>query len=99
MEINEIKKILLELQFNVNSKGFEYWLHAIHLYTTFNEKITMTEMYNELAFEFTTTSSVIERNMRTASNSAIPNIRKYFNYNTKISNKTILNLFRKNMEE
>ena len=94
MEYIEIKNILLKLQFNVNSKGFDYWMQAIHLYTTFNGKIKMTELYKQLALEFITNADAIERNMRTASKTAYKNIQEYFNYNNKITNKVILQLFR-----
>lgn len=94
MEKLDIKEILLKLKFNINSKGFEYWIQAIHLYTTFNEKIKMTELYEQLAFEFITDAYVIERNMRTASKTAYKNIQEYFNYDNKITNKAILQLFR-----
>ena len=96
MEREQIRKILLELQFNVNSKGFDYWIQAIHIYTTFNEKITMEELYKELSFEFAVSRNVIERNMRTAMNTAKKNLSIYFGYNGKITNKSILNLFRQN---
>ena len=94
MEKLDIKEILLKLKFNLNSKGFDYWIQAIHLYTTFNEKIKMTELYEQLAFEFLTNADVIERNMRTASKTAYKNIQEYFNYDNKITNKVILQLFR-----
>ena len=94
MEKLDIKEILLKLKFNINSKGFEYWIQAIHLYTTFNEKIKITELYEQLAFEFITDADVIERNMRTASKTAYKNIQEYFNYDNKITNKVILQLFR-----
>ena len=94
MEREEIKQILLKLQFNINSKGFNYWIQAIHLYTKFNEKITMTELYKQLAYEFMTNENCIERSLRTASKQAYKNIQEYFNYHNKISNKVILELFR-----
>ena len=94
MEKLDIKEILLKLKFNINSKGFEYWIQAIHLYTTFNEKIKMTELYEQLAFEFITNADVIERDMRTASKTAHKNIQEYFNYDNKITNKVILQLFK-----
>lgn len=94
MERQEIKEILLKLKFNINSKGFDYWIQAIHLYTTFNEPIKMTELYSSLAFEFNTTKMRIERALRTASKQAYNEIHKYFNYNGKITNSVILKLFR-----
>lgn len=95
MEREEIKQILLKLKFNINSKGFDYWIQAIHLYTTFNEPIKMTELYTSLAFDFMSLNkNCIERSMRTASKQAYNEIHKYFNYNGKITNSVILKLFR-----
>lgn len=95
MERQEIKEILLKLKFNINSKGFDYWIQSIHLYTTFNEPIKMTELYSSLAFDFMARNeSCIERAMRTASKQAYNNIHKYFNYGGKITNSVILKLFR-----
>lgn len=94
MEREVIRSILLNLQFNINSKGFEYWTQAIHIYTTFDEQIKMTELYKQLAFEFMTTETRVERAMRTASKQAYNNIHKYFNYGEKITNSVILKLFR-----
>ena len=94
MERQEIKNILLDLNFNISSKGFEYWIQAIHLYTTFNEPIKMSELYKQLSFEFATKETAIERTMRTASKQAYNNIHKYFNYDGKITNSVILKLFR-----
>lgn len=95
MEKEEIKQILLKLKFNINSRGFDYWIQAIHLYTTFNEQIKMSELYTSLAFDFMARNeSCIERAMRTASKQAYNEIHKYFNYNGKITNFVILKLFR-----
>ena len=93
MEREEIKQILLKLKFNINSKGFDYWIQAIHIYTTF-KNIPMKELYNQLSFEFNTTKTAIERALRTASKQAYNNIHKYFNYDGKITNSVILKLFR-----
>ena len=95
MERQEIKEILLKLKFNINSKGFDYWIQAIHLYTTFNEPIKMTELYASLKFDFMVRNeSCVERALRTASKPAYNEIHKYFNYNGKITNSVILKLFR-----
>ena len=94
MEREEIKQILLKLKFNINSKGFEYWTQAIHLYTTFNEPIKMSELYKDLSFDYMTKETAIERCMRTSSKQAYNEIHKYFNYNGKITNSVILKLFR-----
>jgi len=92
MEIEEIRQILLKLKFNINSKGFDYWIHAIHLYTIYN--VPTLELYKQLSFEFNTTKTAVERALRTASKQAYNNIHKYFNYNGKITNSVILKLFR-----
>lgn len=94
MEKQRIIAILQQLKFNLNSKGFDYWVQAIHLYTTFNEKIKMAELYEQLAFEFVTKETSIERAMRTASYKSYTIIQQYFNYYGKITNSVILKLFR-----
>ena len=93
MEREEIRQILLKLKFNINSKGFDYWIQAIHLYTTFNN-VPMKDLYEQLSFEFNTTKTAVERSLRTASKPAYNEIHKYFNYNGKITNSVILKLFR-----
>lgn len=95
-KIKEIKRKLLELHFNVNSEGFNFWASAIYIRIRFaDERIKMEDIYKELAFEYITTEKAVERNMRTASKTAIEKIQEYFNYKNKITNKTILELFRK----
>lgn len=92
MEREKIKQILLKLKFNINSKGFDYWIQAIHLYTIYN--VPTLELYKQLSFEFNTTKTSVERALRTASKQAYSNIHKYFNYDGKITNSVILKLFR-----
>ena len=93
MEREEIRQILLKLKFNINSKGFDYWIQAIHLYTTYNN-IPMIDLYKQLSFEFNTTKTAVERSLRTASKQAYSNIHKYFNYDGRLTNSVILKLFR-----
>lgn len=93
MEKEKIKQILLKLKFNINSKGFEYWIQAIHIYTIYND-VHMEWLYNQLSFEFNTSKMAVERALRTASKQAYINIHKYFNYDGKITNSVILKLFR-----
>lgn len=93
MEKEEIKQILLKLKFNISSKGFKYWIQAIHIYTIYNN-VNMEWLYNQLAFEFNTSKIAVERALRTASKQAYNNIQKYFNYDGKITNSVILKLFR-----
>ena len=93
MERKEIQEILLQLKFNINSKGFDYWIQAIHFYTNY-DNVLMKDLYNSLAYDFDTSKTAVERSLRTASKQAYSNIHKYFNYDGKITNSVILKLFR-----
>ena len=93
MEREEIKQILLKLKFNINSKGFDYWIEAIYFYTNY-DNVLMKDLYNSLAYDFNTPKTAVERALRTASKQAYSNIHKYFNYDGKITNSVILKLFR-----
>lgn len=93
MEREEIKQILLKLKFNINSKGFNYWIEAVYLYTNY-DNVSMKELYNNLSYDFDTPRTAIERALRTASKQAYNDIHKYFNYDGKITNSVILKLFR-----
>jgi DNA replication protein DnaD len=88
------QKYLLQLGFNINSIGFDFWLTAIRIYLK-NRRISMTSLYNEIAKITNKKSSQIERAMRTASETAKENIKKLYDYNGKLSNKTILTLITK----
>lgn len=88
------KNYLLQLGFNINSIGFDFWLIAIHIYLK-NRQISMMTLYNEIAKRTNKTASQIERAMRTASETAKENIKKLYDYNGKLSNKTILTLITK----
>ena len=93
MEREEIKKILLKLKFNINSKGFNYWIEAVYLYTNY-DNVLMKDLYNNLSYDFNTPKIAVERALRTASKQAYNSIHKYFNYDGKITNSVILKLFR-----
>lgn len=88
------KLLLLQLQFNVNSIGFKYWLAGIKIYRKnyFRYGFTLEFVYNEIAEEYNTTRDRVERALRTASNTAKKNIQKYYNYYGTITNKTIFEL-------
>ena len=88
------QKYLLQLGFNINSIGFDFWLTAIRIYLN-NRQISMMILYNEIAKRTNKTASQIERAMRTASETAKENIKKLNDYNGKLSNKTILTLITK----
>lgn len=55
----------------------------------------MMTLYNEIAKITNKTSIQVERAMRTASETAKENIKKLYDYNGKLSNKTILTLITK----
>ena len=88
------QKYLLELGFNINSIGFDFWLTAIRRYLK-NRQISMMTLYNEIAKITNKTASQIERAMRKSSETAKENIKKLYGYNGKLSNKTILTLITK----
>lgn len=85
---------LLQLGFNINSIGFDFWLTAIRIYLK-NRQISMMTLYNEIGKITNKTASQIERAMRKASETAKENIKKLYDYNGKLSNKTILTLITK----
>lgn len=89
------QKYLLQLGLNINSIGFDYWITAIGIYIRKRGRISMTELYNIIGKNFDKKSSQIERSMRTASETAKENIKKLYDYNGKLSNKTILTLVTK----
>lgn len=88
------KNYLLQLGFNIKSIGFDFWLTAIHIYLK-NRQISMMTLYKEIGKRRNKTASQIERAMRTASETAKENIKKLYDYNGKLSNKTILTLITK----
>ncbi len=89
MEREIIKDKLLKLGFNINSIGFNYWIRAIEIYQP-NAK--MESVYFTLAQFFGKKPSLIERGMRTASETSKEKIKEYYKYDGKLSNKSILNL-------
>lgn len=93
-----LTNLLLALNFNISSKGFEYWKCAIRIYSKsrFKYNNTIENVYFEIAKMYNTTRSRVERAMRTACIRAKAEIRKEFNYNSKLSNKVILSLIVEN---
>lgn len=90
------QKYLLQLGFNINSIGFDYWIRAIEVY---QPNVKMKSVYFTLAQFFGKKPSLIERGMRTASETAKEKIKEYYKYDGKLSNKTILNLITKFKKE
>ena len=92
-EIVDIKEKLIELNFNVLSKGFKYWITLIHEYQKKNKYTTIESIYYKIAKLDNTTRDRVERNIRTASKQALPTIREHYKYkNRRLSTKDILEL-------
>ena len=92
-EIEDIREKLIELNFNVSSKGFRYWIILINEYYISPRYKTLESIYNLIAKIDNTTRDRVERNIRTASKQALPTIREYYNYkNKRLSTKDILEL-------
>ena len=93
-QVNTISKLLLKLQFNVSSIGFNYWVTAIRQYRKnyYEYNNTIEQVYHDVARIHNTTRTRVERAMRTAKATATEQIQKQFNYYNKLSNKTVLEL-------
>lgn len=93
-----INKMLLQLQFNVRSIGFYYWITAIQQYRKnyFKYNNTIEQVYHDVAKIHNTTKTRVERAMRTAKAIATEQIQKQFNYYNKLTNKTVLELLTRN---
>lgn len=93
-----IHKALLLLNFNISSIGFDYWIRAIMIYRHNKNKYdnTIESVYNEIALEKNTTRDRVERAMRTARVNSNEEIKKAFNYNSKLTNKKVLELLTNN---
>lgn len=92
-EIEDIREKLIELNFNVSSKGFKYWIILVNEYYISHRFKTLESIYNLIAKIDNTTRDRVERNIRTASKQALPTIREHYNYkNKRLSTKCILEL-------
>ena len=93
-----INKMLLQLQFNVTSIGFYYWITAIMQYRKnyYKYNNTIEQVYHDVAKIHNTTRTRVERAMRTAKATAKEQIQKQFNYYNKLTNKTVLELLTRN---
>ena len=93
-ELMENQEILKELEFNISSRGFNYWLIAIELYEKNKNYgiITIQNIYDEIADLYHTTARRVERCMRTARKNSDNNIKEQFNYKGKITNLVTLKL-------
>lgn len=90
---NRIRKdYLFKLGFNINSKGFTYWIIALSIYYRNKRNIKMMNLYKEIAECSNKTTSQVERAMRTSSENAKEKIKELYQYDGKLNNRTILNL-------
>ena len=98
MQVSTIPKLLLKLQFNVTSIGFNYWITAIQQYRKnyYKYNNTIEKVYNDVAQIHNTTRTRVEKSMRTAKATATEQIQKQFNYYNKLTNKTVLELLTHN---
>ena len=92
-KIKEIIEKLIELNFNISSKGFIYWITLINEYYISHRTKTLESIYNRIAELDHTTRNRVERNLRTASKQALSTIREHYKYkNRRLSTKDILEL-------
>ena len=98
MQVSTIPKLLLKLQFNVTSIGFNYWITAIQQYRKnyYKYNNTIEKVYDDVAQIHNTTRTRVEKSMRTAKATATEQIQKQFNYYNKLTNKTVLELLTRN---
>lgn len=92
IKINRQK--LLQLNFNINVKGFEYWTYGLCIY---EQNMKLLNFYHAIATKFEISEDNVERSMRLCSQRAIPYIRKKYHYLGRITTRTILELL--TMEE
>ena len=92
--MDEIKKELLELEFNADSIGLVYWIEAIKYIRNNPLSWDVMAIYEHIASEFNTTKTRAERNLRNAITPAKKNIQEKYKYYRPIRNQTFLNLIR-----
>lgn len=107
MEIKEkIETILLNLGFDPACNGFQYWIDSIYYVyylkgPTKNSRYFMEDVYKFVANlnnELGINPRSIERCMRTSYKHSKEQIKYYFKYSGKITNKTLLVLIVNKLE-
>lgn len=81
---------LLDLNFNITSKGFNYWIDAIKI--NIKDKNKMQSIYYIIAKKYNTSWTSIERAMRHSKEKAINCLLEKYKYKGNMTNKTILEL-------
>lgn len=92
--MEEIKNELLELGFNVDSKGILYWVDAIKYIKENPLWWDIYDIYEYLAEKYNTSTANIERNLRTSITPAKKIIQEKYNYPRHIKNSTFLHLIK-----
>lgn len=75
---------MLKLKFNINSKGFEYWVDGIIYYHSIND-CTIMSIYRYIADKYKTSVTNVEKVMRSSSEIIKEELEKKLGYS--ISNK------------
>lgn len=84
-----MKELLIQLNFNLLSIGFQYWLYAIQLAKQ-NPSFKMMEIYEKVANKFNTTTNRVERCMRIAQEKNTIKQNYNLKYSDKLTNSSIL---------
>lgn len=92
--MDEIKRELIELNFNIDSVGIIYWIKAIRLIQQNPNILNIMEIYKTIGQRYNKSSNAVERAMRVSISTARKNIQEKYNYNREIKNHTFLNLIR-----
>lgn len=99
---NEVKKILKDLGIKTSWNGYHYWPYAVEVALKrgeMNYRICV-DIYEAVSEKFNTTTSRVERSMRTVTDCCQARIRKHFNVEVeKITNKEFLALLVERVKE
>lgn len=93
-KVDDIKKELLALGFDVDRIGIIYWVDAIKYVRANYLDWKMCNIYRELAKKYNSTITSVERNMHNTLKPATENIQKKYGYHQPIKNQTFLNLIK-----
>lgn len=92
-DYEKLEILLLELGFNISSRGFQYWLQAINIWKIkMYKNYNITDLYEEIAIKNNTTKSGVERALRICRQKSDKKIIERYKYYNKITNKSVLNL-------
>lgn len=92
--MENIKEMLLELGIDAQNQGLMLWYDTIKIYSENDKNYKMGEIYHILSEKYNKSEKNIEKIMRFSFKSRKEEIKKYFNYKGKITNKSFLNLIK-----